>query len=304
MASTLTPHTARHPRRTHSGAAGHLSQIEIDTAHFKGNFPESCEVHALRSAADVPDEQWTRVLPRTKLGPHRQHHFQLENVAGAAYTHVRVTIHPDGGIKRVRVVGRRALEGADADQIQDSDAAAAAANPDTNAPSASSNPAPAPRPGPVTVLPALPLTPEAFAPFGQVLQAYADIHAVPSPRTTRVTPANQGSALKFHKLALLHSSYPPSAGATAGLSVYRCTPTGARAVRVLERHPCTNQAFVPMGAEPGSRYLVVVARIGEDGRPEVGSLRAFVAEAAQGVVYDTGVWRESLPSLRVCRSGC
>ncbi|OCH95129.1 allantoicase [Obba rivulosa] len=298
------------------GAAGLLSQIEIDTAHFKGNFPESCEVHAARSDGlipqDIPEGEWTPVLPRTKLGPHRQHFFQLENTA-APFTHVRVTIYPDGGIKRVRVTGRRVVAG------EPSAAAAAPATASADAPASAESaarppsgvPAPAAR-GPA--IPALPLTPEAFAPFGQVVQAYADAHAVPAPRHTRVTPANQGTAAKFHKLAPLAASYPPGAGATAGLSVYRCSPIGARprgewAVRLLERHPCTNQAFVPMGGrgageegsgaleDPGRAYLVVVAQNGEDDRPDLRTMRAFVASAGQGIVYNTGIWHHPMAVL-------
>ena len=87
-----------------------MSHTEIDTAHFMGNFPESCELQAINSTSFVPndaDEKWTAILPRTKLGPHRQHQFQLENTRDKPYTHVKVTIFPDGGIKRVRIFGRR-----------------------------------------------------------------------------------------------------------------------------------------------------------------------------------------------------
>lgn len=155
-------------------------------------------------------------------------------------------------------------------------------------------------------IPALPLTPEAFLPFGQVIQGYSDIHAVPSPRTTRITGANQGSATKFHKLALLDSSYPAHAGATAGLSIYRCKPIetsagGEWAVKLLERHPCTNQAFIPMGSGTGenalsdtaSSYLVIVAQNGEDDKPDLSTMRAFIATAAQGIMYNTSIWRKS-----------
>src|ERR1700692_5103389 len=94
------------------GLPGYLEVAEIDTAHFMGNFPESIELHALHNTTlptkDLPGEGWTEVLPQTKVGPHRRHYFQLENVAGKAYTHVKVTIHPDGGLKRVRLVGKRA----------------------------------------------------------------------------------------------------------------------------------------------------------------------------------------------------
>ncbi|GAW04263.1 allantoicase [Lentinula edodes] len=75
------------------GAPGFLEQVELDTAHFKGNFPESCEIHALTSASNVvwtmehsESDNWTLILPRTRLGPHRQHYFQLENVGGTPFT--------------------------------------------------------------------------------------------------------------------------------------------------------------------------------------------------------------------------
>ncbi|GJE92195.1 allantoicase and ureidoglycolate lyase domain-containing protein [Phanerochaete sordida] len=287
------------------GDAGFLSHVEIDTAHFMGNFPESCEVHAVFSTDTVPsglaEDAWTAILPRTKLGPHRQHQFALANVE-QPYTHVRVTIHPDGGIKRVRVIGRRATggEGVAAREAPPAEAAPAAAG---------AEPARAPPRAP-RVLPALALTPEAFAPFGQVVQAYADVHAVPAPRTTRITGANQGTATKFHKLALLDHAYPPAAGATTGLSVYRCRPValapgGLWEVKLLERHPTTKQAFVPMGEAAGAdalpslgkRYLVIVAQNGADDKPDLQTMRAFVASAGQGIMYDMGIWHHPMAVL-------
>lgn len=302
------------------GAAGILSEIEIDTANFMGNFPESCEVHATNNVELLPLELdgdgWTLILPRAKLGPHRQHHFQLENVDNP-FTHIKVTIYPDGGIKRVRVMGRRAggisealSRNAVASQtyfatdelvsnLYEPATAAARSPPSPNEATKEGASGPA--------IPALPLTAEAFAPFGQVIQAYADVNAVPSPRSTRVTTANQGSAHKFHKLALLASSYPPSTGATSGISVYRCKPIELESddhwhVKLLERHPYTNQAFIPMGgspiaapdsiADPGTRYLVIVALNDDDGMPNLKTMRAFIASAGQGIVYSTGTWRE------------
>lgn len=268
-----------------------------------GNFPESCDIHAMKSSSlipDVPDAAWTLVLPRTKLGPHRQHHFQLQNI-DAPYTHIKVTIYPDGGIKRVRVLGRRVHNGDSPPDASQPQLAAATTVSGTEA-AASPSAVTATTASKIQTVPALPLTAEAFAPFGKVVQAYADIHAVPSPRTTRITGANQGTATKFHKLALLESSYPAGSSATAGLSVYRCKPIqlvdgSGWDVKLLERHPATNQAFVPMGGgegveEPGKRYLVIVAPSGEDDKPALGGLRAFIATAGQAVVYNTGTWRE------------
>jgi allantoicase len=237
------------------------------------------------------DMSWTPVLSRMKLGPHRQHYFQLENVDGRMYTHVKVTIHPDGGIKRIRIIGRRI-----------------AGNPHTDIPAESSSETSSRINIPSAVaktvnVPVLPLTPEAFATFGQVIQAYRDHAAV--PKGTKVTSANGGTATKFHKLSLLDANYPQGSGATSGISVYRCEPVkdisadGTVGLTALERHPFTNQAFLPMGhgggegvGDPGDGYLVVVAQNGADDRPDMQTLRAFRASTAQGIVYKTGVWRK------------
>ena len=103
-----------------SGHGGYLSYVEIDTAHFKGNFPESCELHATESLDLIPPHHqeapgmsegssWVTILPRTKLGPHRRHFFQLQNIDHTKYTHVMLTIHPDGGVKRIRVIGTQSI---------------------------------------------------------------------------------------------------------------------------------------------------------------------------------------------------
>jgi len=150
---------------------------------------------------------------------------------------------------------------------------------------------------------AFPLTPEAFAPFGQVIQSYADIAS--TPRSVKITPANFGTAIKYHKLSLLESSYPADAHATTGISVYRCQPVEVLKnstkrevmLNALERHPFTNQAFLPMGQDKYSLYLVVVAKNGLDNRPDLGTLRAFAARGNQGIVYDTGVWHQPMTVL-------
>lgn len=102
-----------------SGETGYLSTLEIDTAHFLGNFPESVAVHATLSEDVQPSSsaEWTTLLPRARMGPGKQHFFSVASEATAqVFSHVRVTMFPDGGIKRVRVVGRRAapLAGRDA----------------------------------------------------------------------------------------------------------------------------------------------------------------------------------------------
>ncbi|OJA18612.1 hypothetical protein AZE42_01763 [Rhizopogon vesiculosus] len=268
------------------------------------NFPESCELHALYSEDEIPDSDatdWTRILSPVKLGPHRRHFFALEADASIVYTHVKLTIYPDGGIKRIRVHGTKGPCSTPVDLVKLSEVA----GDDTTTPLHS---APA-TPKHCKTIPVLPLTSEAFSAFGQVIQAYGDHTA--APPGTKITPANQGSASKFHKLSLLESSYPASTGASAGLSVYRCNPTevvnGSVELKVLERHPYTNQAFIPMGGggiqgdealkEPGNAYLVVVAHNGADDKPDLSTLRAFVASAGQGIMYNTAIWHQPMTVL-------
>lgn len=235
------------------------------------------------------------ILPRTNLGPHRQHYFQLENVEGKEYTHVRLTIYPDGGLQRIRVVGKRPNR-----------AKAPPALPLVSLPSA-----PALLPGSTKGIPLLPLTPEAFAPFGQVVQAYGD--PTRAPKGTRTTPANGGSATKFHKLALIEASYPSGLGATTGISVYRCNPSRGRTMELknLERHRFTNQAFIPMGqssgdsGDSGRGYIVVVAQSGGDQKPDMQTLKGFIASSMQGIVYGKAIWHQPMTVLdRVMDFAC
>ena len=97
------------------GAAGAVSRVEIDTAHFKGNYPDRASLQA----ADVgwgTDESvitqsmfWPRLMAERPLGPDRIHVFGAEDLeALGPVTHVKLNIHPDGGISRLRIFGRRA----------------------------------------------------------------------------------------------------------------------------------------------------------------------------------------------------
>ncbi|KDR75198.1 hypothetical protein GALMADRAFT_249162 [Galerina marginata CBS 339.88] len=285
------------------GTPGELTEVEIDTNHFLGNFPESCEIHALSVGADfdwnstMPDN-WTLILPRTKLGAHRQHYFEFENVEGRTYTHVKVTIYPDGGLKRVRIMGRKVEIVSPPWETVVQKAMTTPSSPSSSASTHQSQ---------ITVIPVGPLTSEEFVPFGQVIQAYSETN--PKRSVIRVTPANGGTAEKFHKLSLLTSTYPAEVGPTTGISVYRCQPLqdisdGVTVLKTLERHPFTSQAFIPMGPgggegldEPADSYLVVVAHNGVDDRPDMKTLKAFVASAAQGISYNAGIWHQPMTVL-------
>jgi len=126
------------------------------------------------------------------------------------------------------------------------------------------------------MLPIEPLTAEAFAPFGTVIEAdYARSFLINGGRTRR-----------YDALALADCG----ADGAVALSIFRGTPwpTPVR-IAMLERHPLGSQAFVPMQPHP---WLVVVAE-----RPEPAACRSFLARGDQGVQIARGVWHHPLLAL-------
>lgn len=86
------------------GAAGLIRRVEVDTSHFKGNFPESCSLEA----CDAEGNSWALILPQTRLQADTRRFFEQEIQAVGPVTHVRFNIVPDGGVARLRVLGRAA----------------------------------------------------------------------------------------------------------------------------------------------------------------------------------------------------
>jgi ureidoglycolate lyase len=120
-----------------------------------------------------------------------------------------------------------------------------------------------------------PLTPAAFAPFGDVIAADA---------ASTTIAVNDGTAQRFHALGRVDSD-----GGTTVLSIFRAQPRALPfAVRMLERHPRGSQAFVPLSGLP---YLVVVAE--DPSQPP----RAFLARGDQGVNFRKGTWHHPLLAL-------
>lgn len=93
------------------GRPGRIHRVEVDTSHFKGNFPESCLLEASHSdssnleALTDPAAHWATVLPRTKLQAHTRHLFRNELQDTGIASHLRFSIFPDGGVSRLRVYG-------------------------------------------------------------------------------------------------------------------------------------------------------------------------------------------------------
>ncbi|MGN6550369.1 MAG: allantoicase [Pararhizobium sp.] len=97
---------------------GEIESALIDTAHYKGNFPESCSIQAadLKDAGDDLDDLvvtssmfWDELLAPQKLSADTEHPFGKEEVKPIGpVTHIRLNIFPDGGISRLRLNGRLA----------------------------------------------------------------------------------------------------------------------------------------------------------------------------------------------------
>jgi allantoicase len=96
------------------GAAGHIKKIEIDTNHFKGNYPDRASVEACyrpgASVADLASARWLELLPPEKLQAHRRHFFTRELRDAGVVSHLRLNIFPDGGVSRLRVYGTLAQD--------------------------------------------------------------------------------------------------------------------------------------------------------------------------------------------------
>nr|XP_014350414.1 PREDICTED: probable allantoicase isoform X3 [Latimeria chalumnae] len=97
---------------------GVITHIEIDTNHFKGNFPDSCKIDVLALSSqeekqgkiekwnDNQSLKWKTLLPINKLKAHQRHFFSSNSIETTeVVTHVRLTIAPDGGISRMRLWG-------------------------------------------------------------------------------------------------------------------------------------------------------------------------------------------------------
>ena len=89
------------------GTKGTITRIEIDTSHFKGNYPESCSLEGgFLSGSDLDTIAWHELLPMSKLQAHTKHLFADELSDLGDITHVRFNIYPDGGVSRLRLYGR------------------------------------------------------------------------------------------------------------------------------------------------------------------------------------------------------
>lgn len=90
------------------GLPGVIRGVVVDTAYFRGNYPEACAIYATTiedplDARALADATWSEILPRAPLRGDSKNLFAIED--GNRYTHVRLDIYPDGGVARLRVHG-------------------------------------------------------------------------------------------------------------------------------------------------------------------------------------------------------
>jgi len=127
-----------------------------------------------------------------------------------------------------------------------------------------------------------PISNEAFAPFGHIVQVGGSGMLV-----------NGGTAHRFDVHAFPGREADPSLSLVT--SVFRADGlTLPRTIRMLERHPRTAQLIVPISAQD---HLIVVCSNRSDGNPDLSTLGAFRLEADQGVVYKPGVWHHPIVAI-------
>jgi allantoicase len=99
------------------GHVGTIERVELDTAHFKGNYPDRCSLQAAlvapghQSEADLvaASERWLELVTERKLEADHVHAWSVadgEVASPGPVSHVRLAIHPDGGVSRLRLFGR------------------------------------------------------------------------------------------------------------------------------------------------------------------------------------------------------
>ncbi|GAB5509921.1 MAG: ureidoglycolate lyase [Hyphomicrobiales bacterium] len=124
---------------------------------------------------------------------------------------------------------------------------------------------------------ARPLSAEAFAPFGDVLNVDGEPDRL----------INQGLCGRYHDRAQMDF-----ADARAGISLFKAQLRSLPyTLDMMERHPDGSQAFLPMDVHP---FLVIVAP-DESGKP--GDPQAFLTHTGEGVNYHRNVWHGVLTPL-------
>lgn len=93
------------------GAAGKITGIDVDTSFFTGNYPETCSVEACGVEGypgvrplQSQETGWTTLVPGSALTGGQHNVFSIADEQ--RFTHVRLSVFPDGGVARLRIFGR------------------------------------------------------------------------------------------------------------------------------------------------------------------------------------------------------
>lgn len=104
------------------GLRGSVAKVVVDTKDFRGNYPRAVRVHglpdgSLKDGEEVPghdDSRWVEVVKGDKAcQADTEHVFEGGDLAagvdGMSFAFVKLTLVPDGGVKRLRILGQRAV---------------------------------------------------------------------------------------------------------------------------------------------------------------------------------------------------
>ncbi len=92
------------------GSPCNIERVIVDTLHFKGNFPDTCSIDGCfkpnRTHDSIIENNtiWSELLPKSKLSANQETVFILN--LNSPMTHIRFNIFPDGGVSRLRILGR------------------------------------------------------------------------------------------------------------------------------------------------------------------------------------------------------
>ena len=131
-----------------------------------------------------------------------------------------------------------------------------------------------------------PLTSEAFAPFGDVIQ----VHEAGGVYEN----INNNTCHRYNGLAVVDV-----VSGTSGISIFRATPrVFPFKIDLLERHPLGSQAFMPLG---NARFIIIAAADSGHNEPDWNSIQVFSAGAGQGISFHRNIWHH--PLLAVDETG-
>jgi len=92
---------------------GKINNIQIDTHHFKGNYPDKCSVQGTYIDSKISEKKivnkskrWGFLLNKVKLHAHKKHNFNNNIMKNKKINYIRINIFPDGGISRIRFFGK------------------------------------------------------------------------------------------------------------------------------------------------------------------------------------------------------